>query len=292
MEEKKKEESEVLEETKELKQDISDLQKDIEEIQENVKDVKKKGSFQSVLLTLVVLILFVAFALYGFATGVGYGVKKTKENKKTTTETSDYYSFNNVDIEDVVNLYNNIQPMWHCDSPFFTDKKYSVNDIPNDMAYTIGFKNLSYDTMKEFTAEELDIQIDALLGKEYKFTHKTYETCPSYKYSNKKYKLIGDGCGGTCGPGNVEKIIGASKNGNELDVYVAVLFHKDVDDKIEYYKDFKLTKKVTNYKVDSNMSDVEAAEESIENAKLGTTYKMVFNLEDDNYVFVSAEPIK
>lgn len=291
MEDKRKEESEVLEETKELKQDISDIQKDIEEIQENVKDVKKKGSFQSFLLTVVILILFVAFALYGFATGIGYGVKKTKENKVKDTKVTENITFENVDVEDVINLYNSVQPMWKCDSPYFIDKKYNVNDISNDMAYTIGFKNLGYNP-DEFSAEELDIQIDAILGKGYKFIHKTYETCPMYTYSNKKYKLTGDGCGGTCGPSNVEKVIGASKTDKQLNVYVAVLFHKDVNDKIEYYKDYKLTKKVTNYKVDSNMSDVEAAEDSVENAKLGTTYKMVFNLEDDNYVFVSTEPMK
>ena len=281
---------EVLEETKEMKKDIDEIQKDISEIQESVKDVKKKGSFQSVLLTIVILILFVAFALYGFATGVGYGVKKVKEPNPTKEDAKvDYTTFNNVDIEKVSEIYDAVQPMWHCDSPYFTDKKFTVNDITNDMAYTIGFKNLGYET-KEFTAEDLDVQIDAILGKKYKFTHKTYENCPMYNYSNKTYKLVGEGCGGTCGPSNVEKIIGASLNDKELDIYVDVLF---VDNnKVEYFKDYKHTQKVTNYVKDANMSEEGFAADTVENAKLGTTYKMIFNLEDNNYVFVSAEPVK
>ena len=288
MEDKEKEE--VLEHTKEMKEDIEEIQKDIDEVKETVKSVKKKGTFQSVLLTCVIILLFVSFALYGFATGIGYGIGKVKKSNKVIT--NNMYTFNNVDIDEVSSLYHNIQPMWVCDSPYFTDKKFTVNDITNEMAYTIGYKNLTNVTVDDFTQEDLDNQIDALLGKEYNFTHKTYESCPEYQYSNKVYKLVGDGCGGTCGPGNVEKIVGASKIDNELDIYVSVLFHKYVNEKVEYYKDYKLTKKVTNYKIDSDMADANGAEETVENAKLGTTYKMIFNLENDNYVFVSAEPVK
>lgn len=284
----KEEKDDLLEHTKEMKEDIEEIQKDIDEVKETVKSVKKKGTFQSVLLTCVIILLFVAFALYGFATGIGYGIGKVKKSDKVITNS--VYTFNNVDIEEVSEIYHNIQPMWVCDSPYFTDKKFTVNDITNEMAYTIGFKNLSEATLDEFTQEDLDNQIDALLGKDYKFTHKSYETCPYYKYSNKVYKLTGGGCGGTCGPNNIEKIVGASKNGNELDIYVAVLFIKVTDDSFDYYKDYNLKEKVTNYSEDVDFRSV--ADDTIENAKLGTTYKMVFNLVDDNYIFVSSEPMK
>ena len=283
-----KEKDEVLEHTREMKEDIEEIQKDIDEVKENVKSVKKKGTFQSVLLTCVIILLFVAFALYGFATGIGYGIGKVKKSDKVITNS--VYAFNNVDIEEVTKVYENIQPMLVCDSPYFTDKKFTVDDIDNKMAFGIAYKNMAYNTLEEFSADQLDNQIDVLLGKDYKFTHKTYDFCPAYSYSNKIYKLVGDGCGGTCGPNNIEKIVGASKNGNELDIYVAVLFIKVKDDSFEYYKDYKLKEKVTNYSEDVDFRSV--ADDTIENAKLGTTYKMVFNLVDDNYIFVSSEPVK
>ena len=287
MEEKDKKEEKALEETKEMKKDINEIQKDIDEVKESVKEVKKRGTFHVILVTSVIILLFVAFALYGFASGVGYGVGKVKEVQSA----DNVYSFDNVSVEEVVEIFNSIQPMWECNSPYFTDKKYTVNDISNDMAYNIGLKSFtSRESVKSFSADEFDDVIDSILGKGYKFTHKTYESCPSYKYSNKIYKFAGDGCGGTCGPNNIEQIVGATRNGNELDIYVAVLFADSESDPIAYYKDYKHTQKVTNFTKDDKI--LGGAADTVENAKLGTIYKMIFNLEDDySYVFVSSEPI-
>lgn len=156
MEEKKKEESEVLEETKELKQDISDLQKDIEEIQENVKDVKKKGSFQSVLLTLVVLILFVAFALYGFASGVGYGIGKVKEvkNAEKSSETVSnndtihayYYETKQTGSEKYFLILGN---MSNDDSNgYFTIRYVSVFETGSEAPLASGYYTIKDNTLK------------------------------------------------------------------------------------------------------------------------------------------------
>ena len=289
MEEKKQDKEEVLEETKELKKDISDVQKNIEEIQESVKKVQKRGTFHVVLLTCVIILLFVAFALYGFASGIGYGVGKLKEVKTVNS-----YSFDNVDIEKVTELYETLGVASY-KSPFISDKKYTVNDISNDMAFEIGRLNLP----NTFSAEDLDYQIDAILGKDYKFTHKSFDGCASFKYSNKTYKLVSATCGGSIDFQNVQKIVGASKNGNELYIYVGVLFVKvndkgnddSNDDVIEYYKDYNYNEKVTNY-IKNKDIDSGIAEDCVENAKLGTIYKMIFNLEDGNYVFVSSEPMK
>ena len=116
MEEKetKKEKEKALEETKEMKKDIKELQEDIDEIQESVKEVRQRSGFHVFLLTCAIILLFVVFALYGFATGVGYGVGKVKD----VNQSSNNVTFENVDIEDVVNIYNNLQPMWLCDSPW------------------------------------------------------------------------------------------------------------------------------------------------------------------------------
>ena len=75
------------EETKEMKKDIDEIQKDIDKIQESVKEVKQRSGFHVFLLTCAIILLFVAFALYGFASGIGYGVGKVKDSEaKETSE--------------------------------------------------------------------------------------------------------------------------------------------------------------------------------------------------------------
>ena len=84
---------------------------------------------------------------------------------------------------------------------------------------------------------------------------------------------------------NLKKVVRALKNDQTIELYVRVLFAGGVDT-TDYYKDYNKTQKVEGLEMDSNnLFPIE----SDNNVAKGSLYKLTFENEDGNYVFVSSE---
>lgn len=183
---------------------------------------------------------------------------------------------------------------------YYKNVKVTSNDISNDLAFNIAVLQIYNDKVAQgiqspfsavgdaFTATEVETKIASTFGKDYKFTHKTFELCPTFSYdaTNNKYVIpAAPGCGGTCGPSNLKKIVKAIKNDKIMELYVRVLFAGGASE-TDYYKDFNKTQKVGGLETNWNTG---FATDSDANVAKGSLYKMIFEKEDNAYVFVSSE---
>lgn len=177
------------------------------------------------------------------------------------------------------------------ESIYMTDKKVTIKDINNELAYATVMMKLAFNDLASISATQLDQAIAETFGKDYVFEHKTYGGCPLYEYdaASGNYNLSQKICGSTCGPTNETKIVKAIKSTDTLEIYERIIY---VDtgaaqgDALAYCKDATRQQIVGYLTSNDRMYNNKKKEELI--AK-GSLYKLTFKLEDNNYIFVSSE---
>lgn len=207
-----------------------------------------------------------------------------------------------IDSNEVRTLYHNISgalDSLRAINIYYTDKKVTSQDIDNLTAYKIAMLQVYYDkninifkNIREVSADEIELKVKETFGKDYKFEHKTYTSCPNFTYdvNNKKYVPNNTPCGTEGGPDNIKRIVKALKKDNNIEIYVRVLFLGDMEEnKLVYYEDYNKTKRVEQ--VNEYYGDTFLESSSLNVAK-GSLYKIVFNKEDNNYVFNYSELVK
>ena len=220
---------------------------------------------------------------------------KNKENDEEIIKT-DVEILEVVDDE-VVKLYETISyaSSYYCGvNIYYTNDKVTSKNIDNKLAFNMALNAMiddgenSVDNPTNIKAEDMDKKIDSILGKDYEYTHGDYSVCPAYPYNEetKEYEFKGAECGGTCGPGIVKKIVKAERLGDNLDIYVRVLFDK-YDDKLSYYSDYDRTKLI-----DLNRDYYSSPIINDEDYFKGSLYKLRFEKENNNMIFVSSELVK
>lgn len=225
-------------------------------------------------------------------------VETNDEEKTSTEEEKNEAEVLEVVSNDVRHLFNTLTTgtgqycgVWN----YFTDKKVTASDISNDLASAIVLNSLYNNGMAInrkatiFTKNQMATEIRKIFGKDYSYEHKDIDICPSYKYdTTTETYTVGDGqCNGACGAPNKAKIVKAIKENDNIEIYVRVLF-SSLNDSVStvYYKDVNKTQPVSVEKagvVDYSISDETFSE--------GSLYKMIFTLEDGNYIFTSSEPV-
>lgn len=260
---------------------------------------------------IVVLIVVLIMVILGLCTFIMYdkGVFGSQKgnNPKTNNEekvNENDNKFIEVSVDDAVVqklFYRLIENSICGNFQYFKDAKFSVNDISNSDAYYITMRSWNTNFRNSFSAAELDAQIDKIFGKSYEFKHQTYGIClgfenhtgiQTYEYnaSNQMYEyvFIGDGCGGTCGMYHTTgKIVKAEKNAEELDIYVRVIFGNSED---ALCADYNCSQKIEVNEDTLGYSAETRSFEKLDYSK-GSLYKMIFKMENGEYVFVSSEPI-
>lgn len=282
------------------------------EMKNNKKSNNRKKENHKRNPLIICLLIIISFTLGTISTYYYFEVIKkdyiTIENnsKNETTKNKEQIEILEITDSQVIKLYNNISNAigYYCDiDDYYKDEKVTVNNLSEDLALNIAIFQL-YNDKKEsgqgikfykgdsFTSEELNKKITEIFGKNFKYTNKDINSCPSFKYDNTTNKYIIEqepACGGTCGPVNIIKVVKAIKSDNSIEIYVRVLF-VDVDENsnIIYYKDYTKTQALTNLE----KNDVTGAvKDSDKNLSQGGLYKLTFNKEESNYVFASSEPI-
>lgn len=254
---------------------------------------------------IVIFLLFVAvFALAGY---IAYDnglfdsfikkeetvKKEEKDNKEkeTITNSGELLEITDERVLDAVDKIDSaINNYCGTYQTYLTDSKTTTKDINNQFAYETVMTKLIKTNNAPISKEEMDKQIDITFGKDYKFEHKTYESCPSYTYNEQTgvYTYVGANCGGTCGPNKLSKVVKALLNENKLEVYVRIVYSNPsltVNGRIAFCKNSDLTD-IVGYIMEDNLTDTAQTDRLISK---GSLYKITFTNEDDNYVFTSSE---
>lgn len=266
---------------------------------------KNKGLIMLVVILVLALIMTTGYIVYDKFIAGGEVEEKNDDNKVNTIKEDISEQLVDVDVNstEIQDLFSNISHGLnsYCGiNYYYQDKKIFAGDLSNDLVFDIVLLQLYNDRKAQgelypfsqigdgFTVNELDEKITSTFGKNYSFTHRTINSCPVFEYDsvNQKYVINSSpGCGGTCGAMNLKKVVRALKNDQTIELYVRVLFAGGVDT-TDYYKDYNKTQKVEGLEMDSNNF---FPIESDSNVAKGSLYKLTFENEDGNYVFVSSE---
>ena len=258
-----------------------------------------------VVILVLALIMTTGYIVYDKFIAGGEVEEKNDDNKVNTIKEDISEQLVDVDVNstEIQDLFSNISHGLnsYCGiNYYYQDKKIFAGDLSNDLVFDIVLLQLYNDRKAQgelypfsqigdgFTVNELDEKITSTFGKNYSFTHRTINSCPVFEYDsvNQKYVINSSpGCGGTCGAMNLKKVVRALKNDQTIELYVRVLFAGGVDT-TDYYKDYNKTQKVEGLEMDSNNF---FPIESDNNVAKGSLYKLTFENEDGNYVFVSSE---
>lgn len=268
---------------------------------------KKKNTGTTFLIVLLVLALIGTSGYIVYDKFIAKEEKQESQVTKKDDEDEDkdkseikVLEVTDSEVQDVFKKISNGLSTYCGVDDYYKNVKVTSNDITNDLAFNIavlqiyndkvaqGIKNPFSAVGDAFTATEVETKIASTFGKDYKFTHKTYELCPTFSYdvANNKYVILAmPGCGGTCGPSNLKRVVKAIKSDKTMELYVKVLFFGGVSE-VDYYKDFNKTQKVGGLEIDWN---TKLPTNSDANIAKGSLYKLVFEKEDNAYVFASSE---
>lgn len=186
---------------------------------------------------------------------------------------------------------------------YLQDKKITIQDFPNEDMYVLALQQvISKGNYPTITTQELRKEIDKIASSSYKFEDKLYKGTPNYNYNyNPETKVYENVLQETkCNiplVRDIAKVTKAIKSGDMLTIYVRAIFANDENNK--YYKDRAMSKEITDLEFaevtantqNNNLETVKVAAEMSENYMRGTLYKVIFNVKDNNYKFVSSEPV-
>ena len=254
--------------------------------------MKEKKS-HPIYVTILIIILMLVFTCMGYFIGASTNEKKiinsdNAENKMDNSkkENSNDSQCMNTVSQDIEGLFNKIIKSTACNQyyGYFTDKKVTVKDLSKEDKAMIVFRNLLDESNKDtYSKAEVEEMYRILFGKnvtiELDFTDDRVPGCPIYNYDSAKEEFVhsnlGCGCthGGTYTTGQVVKAI---KNSSGIELTVSMVFADGHD----YYSDYAKTKVINSY----NFALPNDAYQQ------GSMYKVVFTLEDGNYVLSYVEP--
>ncbi len=233
--------------------------------------------------------------------------KVTNETKKVDKEKNEKITNLDVYSDIVQNNFNKYMTFFNCQDPssnYLKSTKVNNNDIPNQLAYHMVAMS-TYSNKGSISESDWNKEIEKLFGKDYKYDPTSFdakEMCTSHIYnsSTKQYEYRETACGCATGPNASAKtyISKAEMNNDTLTIYVKALFPDNQATNSEgftkYYSDSEKTKEVN---LEFSVYDIEKSsaepDSSYENIKKAGTYKITMKKYDDNnYYFVSSEPVQ
>lgn len=296
------------EEEKEVQVVQEDLDDKVERIVEEKLEEEKKMRTSKVTIWALAIVLILALGYIAYDKGFIFNNSNNStdvvdkdnnsSNKKDEEENKDYITkleVNDSTVVDLFNKMNNVSGHFCGVDEYYTDSKITASSLGNEFIYELAVANIERMYGKvDITESQFDNVVSSIVGSNYKYNHIAYTNkCTRYVYNpnTKVYVYQTDlSCGGACGIHDLIKVIGAYKDDKTLTIEVGVLFASDNDNNTyTFYKDYKKTQVVTDYEKEDG---VEYAKETIDNAKKGTIYNMVFSLENGNYIYSYTEPVK
>jgi len=268
---------------------------------------EKKSSKSNVVV--IVLLVLVILGLGGYILYDKVLVKKPNQDveekdNENKDKTEDKVENLEVTGDFVSGLVDGISSGIDCKDyreEYLFDTKFYAKNYSNEAIYNLVLHNMfdevaANNNFVSFSADKVTTEVSKLVGKDYKFEHKTYDTCPTWEYDSSAmlYKApTYSACGCTTGPyRNLYSTVKAEKIGDVVNIYQRVIFVDTSNGK--GYKDKAKTKEITDLvrnTVDNYGNPSDSIKEDASNLSKGTLYKLVFEKENDNYIFVSSEAV-
>lgn len=267
---------------------------------ENWAEKKKSNGSGVIIFILIVIILGLVFYI-AYDKGLILNNNKNTNDPKVTEKDKNNDKDKDTDVveDKVVELSldddlvkdNYKKVMQHSATyTYFKDSRVKAKDLSNEFVTYVALSNaLGKFGQANVTKEQMEKVVHGIFGKDYPFEHLYYPNNHGFLRYNPDTGIyeyqVDQLCGGTLGPSNIASVVKAYKDSKTLTFEIGVLFFSGSDGK--YYKDYQKTIQPTDLELNQNSFPTW----TVENVKKGTIYKMVFNLEDGNYVFSYVEPM-
>ena len=262
--------------------------------EKNVKEEKKKGHLLLVICLIALMVLCGGLGYFlGTSDLITFKHESLEQGTSVVSDDKETDNLKDVEVDEFMGvLLDKITTADVCSlskyNTFYKKEKVTTNDLSKGVVQLIMIHNLrkkgfTFDEHSIFTSDDVQGVIKNVFGKNYNYVDESIDGyCPTITYNsqNKQYVVGIHACGGSCGPHTVDKILSAKRNSNTVELTVGVIFGpRDGDTKM--YSDYDRTNVIVE---DGNISDADY--------KKGAKYKVIFKIEDGNYIFVSSEPIK
>ena len=259
----------------------------------NNQEQNKKNPLTIILIIVLILIVLGGVGFYAYQNIKLHKAKQTVEKlKKEEAERQkeeNALRVINEDSKEVVDIFNTLTiGIDKCRiEDYFTDQK--VTKIDNEKVFSaISNKVLSNQSLTNGLTIQENIITDNIknyFSSSYNFKHANYNTCPTLTYDSTKkmYTVTNIGCPNICTKTSLMKVTKAEKSDKLMILYARVLFYDKETN--QYYKDYKREETIKDLKADSSGR----YDTNLYNYSLGEKYKMRFERENNNYVFISSE---
>lgn len=272
-----------------------------------IEERNKSGNIILIVLLVLIILGLIGFIVYdkvitGDSIDSDSGTGRLLSSKSKGVE--------NLEVSDplVTGLLDKISGGMTCtgyEHLYMLDKPVNNRAFDNNDIYNLALNNLLGKlTIKQeqqitgfnsFTEEELEAEIESIVGKGYNFTHKTYQTCPQWNYDSATKTYVADSvvaCGCTSGPyRDIVKTVKAEKVDNRIEIYQRIVFVDAAAGK--GYSDFEKTREITdlvlNYENVGGQPIEVIDENNMDNYNKGALYKIVFEEQNNTYVFKLSE---
>lgn len=251
----------------------------------------------AVIIFIVVLLMTGGYFLYTkVITPKIDEINKEKEvERREISEDDDFSRVVSLDVDsDII-----VKLMKYVDRNFLNEDKLKVSDISSQVVFV---KSIPLVIEKygetSVTGKEFNDVVSSMYGFSYPFKNESYtsELCVEYQYDeeNDKYQYVGNSyCDNTSlvpGGEDLIKAVKAERNSDVITITARVLFFKamETDDgyRAKYYSNYAMTQEVSDLSVSG---EYDLASNTTDNLSKGALYKLTYQMDQGNYVFVSSE---
>lgn len=221
--------------------------------------------------------------------------KEVARREALEEEDNDFSKTVSLEVEsDIV-----VKLMKYVDKNFLGEDKLKVSDLDSQVIFvkSIPLVIEKYGEVSVSRQEFNDV-VSSMYGVSYPFKNEAYTSklCVKYQYDEEKekYQYVSDSyCGSTSlvpGGEDLIKAVKAERDSDIITIMARVLFFKaeETDDgyKAKYYSDYAMTKEVSDLSVSG---EYDLASNTTDNLSKGALYKLTYQMDHGNYVFVSSE---
>lgn len=273
--------------------------------EKKVKEEKKKGHLLLVICLIALMVLCGGLGFFLGNSDLIFSQKNSVNEKKNASDKDVSDEKNNSGVDDfskkLLDKLNTADLCHSLQEVYFSDKKVEAKDLSNNHVQHVLLYNLSKNGFKldenaRFTSDKAHEIIRGIFGKDYDYVDESITNiCPNVVYdSNTKEYVVGmPACGGACGPSMLRKVLSVNKSDDTIELTVGVIFNGDISGENPYYADYNRTVPIeVTYENDTHAYEDVPYSVSDSIYEKCAKYKMIFKIEDSNYVFVSSEPIK
>ncbi len=254
-------------------------------------------SQESRVLIIVIIGLFLILIGTGLHMATNYKVKQPKQKDDTIQDTTQKVDVNKLEmiLTDLTTSFDRPCGFYE----YFNEDTYTYQDISNEDALNIVMAKIYKDKISQgiddtslvntfFSKKEVLDTMSSLFTSKYQFSDGNF---PNFQYDDEEQAYLvktAPSCGGVCAAKNIYQLTKALKYSDYLEIQLRVAFVDVADKSIKYYKDYNKNNLLKEIDMSSFSEKQILTDEELQQTSL---YKMTFNIENGNCVFLKSEII-